>query len=116
VSAAQTLYPMTEVGSGAAIATANEELQRHHREVADLAAGTLTAAGFEATAEVPRGDPRDMLVAFARDRAADLVVVGSHGKGRLERLLLGSVTNYVVAHAPCSVLVVKTRDGKKSAA
>lgn len=110
VSAAQPLYPMTEVASGTAIALANEELQQHHREVAEHAAGALEAAGLEAKPEVPHGDPRDMLVAFARDQKADLVVVGSHGKGRLERLLLGSVANYVVAHAPCSVLVVKTRN------
>jgi universal stress protein A len=38
---------------------------------------------------------------------ADLLVVGSHGRSGLSRLVLGSVASYVASHAPCSVLIVK---------
>jgi nucleotide-binding universal stress UspA family protein len=38
---------------------------------------------------------------------ADLLVVGSHGRTGIKKLLLGSVASHVVAHAPCPVLVVK---------
>jgi nucleotide-binding universal stress UspA family protein len=40
---------------------------------------------------------------------ADLVVVGSHGRTGLAKLVLGSVASHVVTHAPCSVLVVKMK-------
>jgi len=56
------------------------------------------------------GDPRSALVDEARQEHADLIVVGSHGRSGLSKLLLGSVASHVVAHAPCSVLVVKAPD------
>jgi nucleotide-binding universal stress UspA family protein len=56
---------------------------------------------------VLQGDPREMLIEEARSERADLVVVGSHGRTGLDRLLMGSVASHVVTHAPCSVLVVK---------
>jgi nucleotide-binding universal stress UspA family protein len=39
---------------------------------------------------------------------ADLIVVGSRGKGGLRRLLLGSVAEFVARHAPCSVLIARS--------
>jgi len=56
-----------------------------------------------------RGDPREALVLAAESDQADLVVVGSHGRSGLTKLLLGSVASHVVTHAPCNVLVVKMR-------
>ena len=56
-----------------------------------------------------RGDPRDVLVDTARNLHADLLVVGSHGRTGLAKLVLGSVAAHVVTHAPCSVLVVKMK-------
>jgi nucleotide-binding universal stress UspA family protein len=53
------------------------------------------------------GDPADCIVSFAREEAADLLVVGSRGHGRLSGLLLGSVSQKLAAHAPCSVLIVR---------
>ncbi len=52
------------------------------------------------------GDQARRLIQAARERDADLIVVGGRGRGRLEGLLLGSVTQKVVAHAPCPCLVV----------
>jgi nucleotide-binding universal stress UspA family protein len=43
----------------------------------------------------------------------DVIVVGSHGRGALERLLLGSVSDQVVRHAPCPVLVIRPRPDQK---
>ena len=51
--------------------------------------------------------PKIAIVEEAEAEMADLVVVGSHGYGFINRMLLGSVSNYVAHHAPCSVLVVK---------
>jgi nucleotide-binding universal stress UspA family protein len=51
-----------------------------------------------------------MLVWVAEQLGVDAIVVGSHGKGRLKRLVLGSVSEHVVRHAPCPVLVVRDSD------
>jgi len=53
------------------------------------------------------GSPRAVILEEAESWGADLIVVGSHGYGRWERLLLGSVSQSVVSHAKCSVEVVR---------
>ena len=53
------------------------------------------------------GDPGESIVAAAEAEAADLIVVGTHGRGAIGRLLLGSVSEHVVRHAPCPVLVAR---------
>ena len=55
------------------------------------------------------GDPREALIEMARREGADLIVVGSHGRSGLTKLLMGSVASHVVTHAPCDVLVVRPR-------
>jgi nucleotide-binding universal stress UspA family protein len=53
------------------------------------------------------GKPAIEIVKAARDWPADLVVIGSHGRGGVKRLLLGSVAEAVMRHAACPVLVVR---------
>jgi nucleotide-binding universal stress UspA family protein len=52
-------------------------------------------------------DAATAIVEFARDRGADLIVIGTHGRTGLRRLLIGSVAELVVRNASCSVLVVR---------
>lgn len=54
-----------------------------------------------------RGYPSDEICQLADREQADLIVVGSHGKSAVDRLLLGSVSHGVLNHAKASVLVVK---------
>lgn len=65
------------------------------------------AANVNAKIEVHVGDAYEMIVEIAKQKKADLIVMGSHGRTGLTRLLMGSVTSRVIGHAPCSVLVVK---------
>jgi nucleotide-binding universal stress UspA family protein len=62
---------------------------------------------LEISGEVVWGSPRDAIVKAAKTREANLVVLGSHGRGLLGRLLLGSVATYVASHVPCSVEIVR---------
>jgi nucleotide-binding universal stress UspA family protein len=57
------------------------------------------------------GDPASEIVRLATETAADLIVMGTHGRSGLERLLMGSVAEKVMRNAPCSVLVVKLPKG-----
>ena len=59
--------------------------------------------------ELLNGSPESRIVEKAEELQADLIIVGSHGYNRWERLLLGSVSDSVIHHAPCSVLVVRSK-------
>ena len=65
-------------------------------------------AGATAEFLVWEGDPGDSIAAAAEAERADMVVVGTRGRSGAERLLLGSVSDHVVRHADCPVLVVRS--------
>jgi nucleotide-binding universal stress UspA family protein len=83
------------------------DAREEHQVIAAEAAATLCAAGFEARPEVRSGPPGPTVVAFAGEGNADLVIMGSHGRTGVARLLLGSVARHVLHHSSCSVLVVR---------
>ena len=60
------------------------------------------------TAEILSGSPKAVILEEAEAFGADLIVVGSHGHGALERFLLGSVSQAVALHARCSVEIVRS--------
>jgi ubiquinone biosynthesis protein len=64
------------------------------------------AAGAKATFLVWEGDPAESIIAAAEAEAADVIVIGSHGRGRIGRLVLGSTSAQVSAEAACRVVVV----------
>jgi nucleotide-binding universal stress UspA family protein len=67
-------------------------------------------AGIDVSFLIWTGDPGDMIVSAAEAEHADMVLVGSHGRGAVGRLFLGSVSEHVVRNAPCPVLVVRPRE------
>jgi nucleotide-binding universal stress UspA family protein len=58
------------------------------------------------------GDPASEIVQYARDANIDQIVMGTHGRTGVERLLMGSVAEKVMRDAPCSVMVVKLPKGQ----
>lgn len=67
----------------------------------------LEAPHLSVTASLLEGWPKDAIVTEAERVGADLVAVGSHGHGPIRRFFLGSVSQFVANHAPCSVLIVR---------
>ncbi len=116
VSAYEDAYPIM----AEPIALSAEYYQHLEDAVSQMAASFVTEAensirnkfpGSQITidTEVLRGPPDQQIIEKAKEWNADLIVVGSHGRGFWGRLL-GSVSNGVVHHAPCSVLVVRKQD------
>lgn len=64
-------------------------------------------AGVAVSFLVWEGDPGPAIIDAAASEAADLVVVGTRGRNRVERMVLGSVSDHVVRHATCPVLIVR---------
>lgn len=84
-----------------------EELRADAENTAKKTADKLNAEGAKAGAVGVVGDPADEIVKLAGEGNYDLIVMGSKGLTESQRFLVGSVTQKVVEHAPCSVLVVK---------
>ena len=93
------------------IAEVDAEMLRQAEETAANAEATIRkripSIGQKLTSSVSTGAPAQVIVDEAEKWGADLIVVGSHGYGFWQRALLGSVSNAVLHHAPCSVLVVR---------
>ena len=68
---------------------------------------------FHATLWVGRGFPPDQIVKYAEQHAIDLIVMGTHGRSPVTRLLLGSVADRVIRKARCPVLTVHPREDKE---
>ena len=90
------------------------QLEKAARENAEKAVkatidrlGILFGEQLPVSSDILFGSPDSRIVETAESMPADLIVIGSHGYNRWERLLLGSVSHSVVHHAPCSVLVVR---------
>lgn len=71
------------------------------------AAATLQSPGLKIDRKVLRGTTVECLIELAQKEQADLVVVGSHGRGAVQRALLGSVSSRLVHQCPRPVLVVR---------
>ncbi|MEL7078912.1 MAG: universal stress protein [Cyanobacteria bacterium J06582_2] len=66
------------------------------------------AAGIQTEFTQITGQPSSTICEFARSCHADVIAIGRRGHSGLQEMFLGSVSNYVVHHAPCSILLVQT--------
>jgi nucleotide-binding universal stress UspA family protein len=117
VTVAEPSDPMLLAGTGMAAGTMSPqayddmEKARHaeaHR-VVEATADALDLAG--ARREVLEGDPATALCQFATDTSAIAIVIGTRGQGGIKRAVLGSVSDQVVRHAPCPVVVTTHHHG-----
>jgi nucleotide-binding universal stress UspA family protein len=76
-------------------------------EIFERPKAILKEAGVEAKLLLREGDPAYEIIQAAKIEEYDLIVIGHRGLSPVQAFLLGSVSNRVVAHAPCSVLVVR---------
>lgn len=105
------LFPLDTVGPGAMWGHVDDESRR---AAVEKSFGELFAKhdwdGVKR--EVRIGDPGLIAVDYAKEIGADLIVIPSHGYHGVKRLVLGSVTERVIRHAACSVLVLRRSDAE----
>ena len=82
------------------------------RRTADTIGQTVGADRVETV--VLQGDPARALLALAADMGATTLVIGTRGRGGLKRAVLGSVSDHVVRHAPCAVLITSHDEREES--
>lgn len=87
-----------------------EDLEKAAREDLEEIIRTEREKGVEVQAEVEIGTPSEVILEKAEELDVNLVILGSHGKTGLSRLLMGSVAESVVRKATCPVLIVKAEE------
>lgn len=80
------------------------------REIANRAAEELNEAGVDVDIQVLEGPPAEAILRVAEGHRADLIVMGTRGRGQLTSLLLGSVSHRVLAHSHVPVMVVRAEE------
>jgi nucleotide-binding universal stress UspA family protein len=102
-------HPLGEPGTAAPEIEA--DIAANARTLADEGTRLARSLGFRASSYVVSGSPVwHALIDFADDHAAGVLVLGSHGRTGIRRVLLGSVSSGVVSHADRPVLVVHPMD------
>jgi nucleotide-binding universal stress UspA family protein len=97
------LFPEQMAVAPALVEKMSEEVRKHldrakeKIEKAQIACETIVHMG---------GKPHEFIVQEAKDKNIDLIVLGTHGRTGLKKVLLGSVAQNVIGHAPCPVMVV----------
>jgi nucleotide-binding universal stress UspA family protein len=89
-----------------------EEASRAAGTELDKWAAELSASGWKVTTEVAEGPAASVIERLAKEREVDLIAMGTHGRGVLRELVLGSVAKRVVHRAPCPVLTVRRQQQK----
>jgi len=108
VSAIFVVEPFSEVTGRflEAVATYVELRKEQATSALDRAANAANAAGVSCeTIQLENAQPHQAIIAAAEDKGCDLIVMSSHGRSGLSMLLIGSVTNKVLAHAKTPVLI-----------
>lgn len=91
-------------------ASAEDAIGEKAAEFAGRLADRAEAAGLDVTTAVPEGTAKNEIVDYAADVDADVVVMGTHGRDGVERLVLGSVTEHVIRTSDADVLVPGSAD------
>lgn len=84
------------------VARINSQLQEAERAAREAGAAAVASS-------LRQGDAVDEILAHAQEDHADLIVMGTHGRGGLAHMLLGSVAEKVVRQSPCAVLTVHAK-------
>ncbi|NMB79181.1 MAG: universal stress protein [Methanomicrobiales archaeon] len=82
-------------------------LKNEGESVLARAKSQAAASGISLTTHIKFGHAGSELIALAEKNKADLIIVGSHGKSQADRLLIGSVSTFVVTHSKVSTMVVR---------
>ena len=108
------LYSMAEV-PGPAVAQVWEEQRAWVQRALDERVAAAGTTGLDVRSVLKTGSPATANTDTAAEEGSDLIVIGTHGRTGLNRLVIGSVAERVVRSAPCPVLTVKPRTSAREA-
>jgi nucleotide-binding universal stress UspA family protein len=84
-----------------------QSTEGHFKRIGEAAMEYARSQGVALRSVVVRGHAADAIVRYAENEGMSLVVLGQHGHSRIARFFLGSTTDRVSEHCPCTVMIVK---------
>lgn len=84
-----------------------QSTEAHFRKIGEAAVEYARSRGVALRSVVVRGHAADAIVRYAENEGINLVVIGQHGHSRITRFFLGSTSDRVSEHVPCTVMIVK---------
>ena len=84
-----------------------QSAEAHFRQIGEAAVAYARSRGLALRSVVVRGHAADAIVRYAETESVNLIVMGQHGHSRIARFFLGSTSDRVSEHAPCTVMIVK---------
>jgi nucleotide-binding universal stress UspA family protein len=109
--AVHVLYPLDVVSPGIEFAPTDESDREEATRV--FAKKFMVESGYDDLELIIRmGDPGTEIARYADDVKADLIIIPSHGRHGWKHFFLGSVTEHVIQHAHCEVLVLRKSDAQ----
>ena len=103
-------YMVAEGFGGIDLPTLRTDLMEDAEKQLGEIAGVLESNGASVTLNVREGRAASEIVEYAKEANVDLIVMSTHGYSNIKHVLLGSVTENVVRHAPCPTLAVRERE------
>jgi nucleotide-binding universal stress UspA family protein len=110
LAVARPSEPGTSAKAAARLNGAREQLERMLSQLRDR----VQRNGIKIETQVAAGHPAEEIISKAREDHADLIIVGHRGTSSLDQLTLGSVSEQVLSHAPCPVMVTRWADDRDS--
>jgi len=94
----------------------NTSALKRAKKLVDAGVGILSGLDAKVSSEtpLPKDSPARVIVREAQEWGAHLIVLGSHGRRGFDRLTMGSVSEHVTFHAPCSVEVIRSRKAQNT--
>ena len=114
ITPAYTYYPIIEETNYERYQKEYAKYEQHGIEFLKNLTQEATAAGIQTEFTQLAGNPGRLICELANNLSTDLIIVGSRGLKGIKEMFLGSVSNYVTHHAPCSVLIVRHSVDEKS--
>lgn len=106
-------FPAPDIGMGVLALPPDEGQAR--KALDDFAAETLAGFALKIVKEACVGAPVSEITRYACRQQIDLIVIGTHARGVVTRIFLGSVSKAVMEHAPCAVLMVPMKAAEDTA-
>ena len=87
---------------------AHQALQKEGEQILTHTSALLSSQSYSPQTRMEEGEPEELIMSVAQEEQIDIILLGARGKGQVREFLLGSVSQRVLTHAPCPVLVVNS--------